>query len=198
MLGASDLHAAMREFARKTGVRPQFGGVHPGRGTENAVVSLGDGRYVEIIAPDPAQHGVKGFAADLAKLRRVTPLGWAVGTDNAEALRSTLRRRGFHPSRPSPGSRQRPDGVRLAWVTFDIPGTEGAVAPFFIQWRNAKDHPSRTAPVGCQLTDLQLQTRRTEPLKRLVALLRLPAHVVERASSRIVVTLDCPAGRVVF
>src|SRR4051812_46489247 len=42
------LPESMAEFERTTGVKPVVGGTHPGRGTENALVSLGGGKYLEI------------------------------------------------------------------------------------------------------------------------------------------------------
>src|SRR6185436_20196195 len=45
------LPEGIAEFERLVGIKAVVGGKHPGRGTENALVSLGDGKYVEIIAP---------------------------------------------------------------------------------------------------------------------------------------------------
>jgi len=197
MLGVSDLDAAMRDFERSTGVKPQFGGVHPGRGTRNAIVSLGDGRYLEIIAPDPDQDAKEGMAAELAALKRSTVIGWAVGTNDAAGLAATLKRIGVAADAPSPGARKRPDGVELSWVTFDIPGMDENVAPFFIEWRTP-DHPSRDAPQGCRLRALLVEASEPEPLKKLITALRLPVRVKRAKQSQLSLSADCPKGRVSF
>ena len=76
LLGCNDLERGISFVEEKTGVRAEFGGVHPGRGTQNALLSLGERRYLEIIAPDPKQEAktdlIAAYIAKLAEPRLVT------------------------------------------------------------------------------------------------------------------------------
>jgi hypothetical protein len=155
LLGCSDLDRGIAFVEERTGVRAAFGGVHPGRGTRNALLSLGDRRYLEIIAPDPKQNVVQPFAARRLRLIQelITPhlIGWAAHSGEIEAVARKLRESGIASDGPSPGSRKRPDGRVLSWKSLNLADDYHGLLPFFIEWGSDSVHPSVDAPAGCYL-----------------------------------------------
>ena len=56
MFACADLKAGMVEIYSLTGVKPALGGAHPSVGTCNAMLSVDNHQYLEIIATDPQQQ----------------------------------------------------------------------------------------------------------------------------------------------
>jgi hypothetical protein len=121
------------------------GGEHPGRGTRNALVSLGSSLYIEILAPQVNAPDT-GMAAELRQRTDLTPYGWAVFVPDVEAARKRLGDAGFGLSEVFPGSRARPDGALLEWKTFEITKPEVPGLPFFIRWGDGTPIRHRTRP----------------------------------------------------
>jgi hypothetical protein len=155
LLGCRDLDEGIGFVEKQTGVRPAMGGVHPGRGTRNALLSLGPLHYLEVIAPDPAQTGIPTGRAELpAMLRQLTApalVDWAVHTSDIAGVAERWRKAGVAFHGPTPGARARPDGKMLHWQTLNLDNDRDGLMPFFIQWGAATVHPSVDAPAGCRL-----------------------------------------------
>jgi catechol 2,3-dioxygenase-like lactoylglutathione lyase family enzyme len=155
LLGCSNLDQGIAFVEKHIGVRPAKGGVHPGRGTHNALLALGPMRYLEVIAPDPAQAEAPKVRSELpAMLKRLaapTLVDWAVHTSNIAAVAERLRKAGVAFHGPTPGSRARPDGKMLHWQTLNLENDRDGLLPFFIEWGAETVHPSMDAPAGCEL-----------------------------------------------
>lgn len=184
LLGSSDLNAGIDFIERDTGVRAAIGGVHPGRGTRNALLSLGERRYLEIIAPDPAQDKIPDFAAPLVqKLKLLSAprlVTWADHPGNIEALAARLKAAGIAFGGPRDGSRARPDGRLLKWSTLSLSDDHNGILPFFIQWDSNTVHPSVDAPQGCRLERFYVGDPDPAALSKTCAALGLEV-AVERA-----------------
>lgn len=168
LLGVPDLQSGMKAFEQATGVKPVYGGKHPGRGTENALVSLGDGIYLELIAPQPTPDAQDDFTRELAALKAPTLVGWAAHTTEIAALRERLIHDGFATTELRRGSRLTPAGTRLQWTTFSIEKPQIATAPFFIEWGASTVHPSKSSPGGCTVKAFEIDDPQAADLARLL------------------------------
>lgn len=196
VVGVPDLEAAIESFEGLTGVRPVFGGEHPHWGTHNALLSLGDGIYFELIAVRPGAEAPE--FSDLKALSGPTPVDWAVRVDDPREVSSLLRTAGMAPTDPQPGSRQTPAGALLRWETFGLePSPPGS--PFFIHWMPETPHPSRTSPGGCTLSRFEIASPDPSSLTRLRDTLGLRLDIREAREAetpRMTLTLQCPKGTV--
>jgi hypothetical protein len=205
ILAADTLSKGIELLRRATGVTAVFGGAHPGRGTQNALLSLGNGRYVELMSPnydDTSTFG-RSRASERAKyfsmLAPLTPVGWAVHVTDAERERSRLTSRGLAAGAVQPGARQRPDGRLLRWSTFDPWGVpQRDVLPFAIEWAADSPHPSIDAPAGCRLVDVSITSPAADSLRQLFEKAEWPVTIRAGDRERLEMTLDCPTGQIHF
>jgi len=197
ILGAADLDAGVREFSERTGVRPAIGGEHPGRGTRNALASLGDGHYIEILAPQAGAADSDRVRA-LRALTGLTPAGWAISVRDTDASRARLAAAGFGLSDVEPGARARPDGTRLEWTTFEIARPKIQGAPFFIRWGDRTTHPSQDSPAGCGLERVQATTPDADALRRALSAVSVDVPVAAGKDAGFEIVLSCPKGPVTF
>jgi hypothetical protein len=195
VVGVADIEAGMDAFERLTGVRPVFGGEHPNLGTHNALVSLGDGLYLELIAPRPDAELSPVFAF-LAELDGLTPVMWAVATVDIDATVARIGAAGLAIGPPMPGSRRQADGTLLEWRVAGMAAPDDSSVPFLIEWGADAAHPSATSPSGCELLAFEVRDPDPERARALVGLLGLGVGVHRGERPSLAVELRSPRGDV--
>jgi hypothetical protein len=191
------LDEGIAQFQALTGVTAGIGGKHPGRGTENALVSLGGGSYLEIIAPQKDAK-LSGEDARMRGLAQLTIIDWAVRIIDVDDALASLRRAGFTTSPPQPGARLTPSGERLDWMTFGLAGAPIDSAPFFIRWSPNTRHPSTTAPGGCALGRLVVHDPQSDRLTAALGALDVPGVTVAVGTAKIEAALTCGSTHAVL
>ena len=198
LLGCSDLDRGIDFVEQHTGVRAALGGVHPGRGTRNALLALGERRYLEIISIDPAQTKVPDFAAPLVEtLRSLTAprlVGWAEHPGNIETLANRLKAAGIAFDGPRDGSRARPDGRMLKWKTLNLADDRNGLLPFFIEWDASSTHPSSDAPTGCRLVSFVIANPDPAGLKTICERLGLEVPIEHADKAQLHARIVGPKG----
>ena len=199
LLGVSDLDLGIDWVRQRTGIRSATGGVHPGVGTRNALLSLGAGHYLEIIAPDPLQSAYN-FQIDVRSLKEPRLISFAAATSDIESTAAIARRAGHKVFGPAAGSRVVASGKTLRWRTLGVLNNLGSggiePVPFFIQWDLDALHPSSSAPAGCELESLEFNHPHPSDLSAFLATLGIDGKVSEAGTARIIATLKTPRGRV--
>ena len=203
VVGISNLDLGMKLIEDMTGVRPVYGGNHPHIGTHNALISLGERSYLEIIAPDPdADPAILDpqlraqFMDPLKQMNSLTPYLWAVGSNDLDRTAALLKSEGIELSDPEPGSRNKPDGSHLQWRASFIEQPQLPGLPFFIQWIDPDISPPRDSPKGCQLESFSLSGPNSQILEGMAKRLSMDFEVFTAEKPGIHISLDCPSGPV--
>jgi hypothetical protein len=136
-----DLDEAAERFRRDLGLDSAPGGRHPGWGTANRIVPLGED-YLELISVvDSDRAAGTTFGRSLLE-RSAAGDGWFAVCVAADDLEAVARRLDLEVSR---GSRERPDGGAVRWRSAGLedPRREPWM-PFFIAWDVPPElHPGR-------------------------------------------------------
>ena len=195
ILGINDLDRGVAWVEQLTGVRAVWGGVHPGRGTRNALLALGTSSYLEIIAPDPGQRTLSWFT-QLPGMTEPKLLTWAAHTSDLGAAAKNAEAAGLMIDGPHQGARTCPDGRILRWRLFYLGDNRGGLLPFFIEWGHDSVHPALDASTGCNLDLFQLQSPDAPKLARLCQTLSINVRVEPGARPLIRALIASPRGEV--
>ena len=194
-----DLERGMREIEELIGIAPTLGGQHPGRGTRNALIALGENAYLEIVAPDPGQPppiGARWLGVDATTISRLTT--WAVKARDVPDARRRAVENGVPLGEVHSASRLRADGVSLSWrLTDPDPLVADGVIPFFIDWGESS-HPSRSAAQGATLVDLHVEHPDAASVRRMLRALDLDVAVTAAENAAIVAVIEGRHGRIVL
>jgi len=193
------LQEAIDDLERRLGVRSVFGGQHPGRGTHNALLGLGPGQYLEIIAPDPCQPQPPvspWFTQNRIDSPRL--LTWAAKATHLEGLVAEAKSNGLELGEVRDGGRKRPDGTELKWRLTSTPtGVCDWLVPFFIDWGDSP-HPSESAPVGATLTLLEAEHPDPAWVLKALRIAGVEMEVRSGPAPKLLATLQTPKGVVVL
>jgi len=196
ILGVADLDQGIAWVRKITGVQTIPGGSHPGAGTRNALLSLGDRQYLEIMSIDPEQRQSGRWAALVRDLAVPQLIMWAAVTNDIAAVSRKAQAAGYKIVGPNAGSRLKLKGSILNWKMLNVPNEFGGVIPFFIEWGAGIVHPGRDSPEGCSLQSFELQHPESDRVQEMLRVLGIEAKVKRGSQVRLKAALSTPNGPV--
>jgi hypothetical protein len=144
----------LRQLFTDVGLAPELGGPHGNGITQMASIAFDDGSYIELIAP--IKPGVTA-GSEWAKFMSddAVACAWAVATNVLLQEVDRLKKAGIPVTPPERGSRKRPDGMSVEWMTSNVgSGGSGSTFPFLIEdqtpraWRVQTSASVQGAPVS--------------------------------------------------
>ncbi|HYV13496.1 MAG TPA: VOC family protein [Pyrinomonadaceae bacterium] len=185
----SDLEATCRDLEVRLGVRASAGGQHPGRGTHNALISIGPKAYLEIIGPDPLQPEIRPVWFGIDQLTAPKLITWAVRIDNLEAFVKEISPNA-NVGVMRPGSRKTPEGTTLSWQLTEPQLVQGiGLVPFLIEW-NSRQHPADSAITGPRLVHLRLEHPEPELIRKQLNSLRVEVAIEQQPNPALVAIFE--------
>ncbi|MEM6769639.1 MAG: VOC family protein, partial [Bacteroidota bacterium] len=165
-----DLQQAVDWFEANTGLRPAIGGRHLHQGTHNAVVNLGKGAYLEVVAPDPDNTSIpppRWMGVDLITKPRM--VRWSLKSN--DLAQDAQRLQAVNPALGTihTGQRKLTTGDLLRWqMTLPLSTPAIDLIPFFLDWTASDFHPTDRMPD--QFDCMQIELRHPHPESMVKAL----------------------------
>ncbi len=195
-----DLHEAVEDFRKLSGVLPVIGGRHLDRGTHNALVNIGNGAYLELIAADTDNRDFTGdrwMGVDL--IDSPTIVRWSIKSEHINQDAVWLEKRNPLLSSVVEGSRQTEEGNRLAWkMTLPSPYPMVEGIPFFTDWSESSFHPCDRLPEESTLLSISISGPDVSALEVYVDDLNVPLILQESQDTCINIEIKTPTGRIIL
>jgi hypothetical protein len=136
----------LRQLFTDVGMTPDLGGPHGNGITQMAIIGFDDASYIELIAPiKPGETAGSEWAKFMTE--DAITCAWAVGTNVLLQDVDRLKKAGIPVRSPERGSRKRPDGMSIEWMTADVgSGTAGSTLPFVIEDQTPRAWRVQTSP----------------------------------------------------
>jgi Glyoxalase-like domain len=196
----ADLERGIAEVEQLLGIRASLGGQHPIWGTRNALVALGPGSYLEIIASDHQDHSspAEGRPFGLEALGSSRLVGWAAKGSALTNFRDSAAQHGVELGRVLSGSRTQADGTVLMWKLTDLRCViADGIVPFFIDW-GTTPHPALVASRGATLVSLVAKHPDADRVRQMLRVIGVDLPVDAGRAPALIAQIDCPNGRVVL
>jgi hypothetical protein len=197
VLAVPDLDEASDWFEKISGIRPVFGGYHANQGTKNALVNLGNGCYLELLAVDHENTQITAARWMGIDLLSDQPLitRWSLKADDLDDDSKVIKT--YHPAMGvvHQGQRKTTSGHLLSWqMTLPLAEPLVELVPFMTDWQTSDFHPTDQLPEQCRLLELSLSHPNPPAIQPTLHALRLNLKVNRSQETVINVRLDCPRG----
>ena len=192
------LNEGMDRIEQLLGVRPVIGGRHLKWGTHNALLSLGDSTYLEVVAPDPELHRPERGRWLEGLFQRGPRLAtWVLRSENIDALHAKALESGVPLGQIEAGRREKPDGSVLSWRLTDPYAMpfDGAV-PFLISWGDTP-HPAGSLPGAGSLRNLSIAHPDPMSVRSQLEPLGVDIEVKKSSQFEIVAEIESVEGRII-
>ena len=183
-------------FEEISGIRPAFGGYHTTQGTKNAVVNLGNKRYLEILAADDTNKAInppRWMGIDFLEAAQFTR--WSLKSTDLPTDSQILKKYDAKMGRIEGGQRKTTNGNILTWqMIMPLVAPQVEVMPFMTDWQNSEVHPTDTMPNQCELLSMHFTHPTPNLLVPTLRELALELAIKKQENKSIKAKIRCPKG----
>ena len=196
---APSLEEGIMEIESVLGIKPVIGGRHPNYGTQNALLSLGETTYLEVIAPDPnLQAPKRGRLLESSYNDKPKLTTWVLREEQIEKMYSRAAQNGLKLGNVESGKREKPDGTVLAWkltdpYAFPMDGT----IPFLISWGETP-HPAQAVPKAGVLVGFEIHHPDPEKVRESLKTLGVNIKITKGKEAKIIAKIKTENGIVLL